>query len=251
MNVFFPIFRVLLGLPEEIQRMDGSGLRFREPFDPWTFIFLGLGALLFAGYLYAHTDDRISKKRRLWMAALRALLLLLVLVVMQKPTLDAYTENTVRGTLLIGLDASGSMRIEDQRHQPDDLVRAAIALGDLSPEKGLDQRLSGPAERYNTVPRKRIIDGILTHPDFPLLEQLSESFDLTFFTMGVQATEIGNPYRDTEEDQAADDGEEEDAAGWNPNQRRTALGASIREMVERERGRSLIGLFLLTDGANN
>lgn len=251
MNDFSPITRFLLGLPDEIRRLEGSRLRLEEPFDPWTFIFLGLGIILFAGFLYTHTDKRISRRRRMGMAALRALLLLLVLVVMQKPTLDTFTESTVRGTLLIGLDASGSMRIEDQRHQPDDLLRAAIALGDLSPEKGLDQTLPGPAERYNAVSRKHIVDGMLTHPDFPLLERLSESFDLTFFTMGEQAAEIGNPYRDSEENQAEEPGEEGGSSGWNATQRRTALGASIREMVERERGRSLIGMFLLTDGANN
>jgi hypothetical protein len=240
---------ILLGLPEEIQELEGLDLRLQNPFDPWTFIFLALAVTAFAGYLYTHTDNRIPRIRRLVMAALRVLLILLVLVVMQKPVLDAYIENKVRGTLLIGLDASGSIRIEDQRHLQEDLVRAAIALGDLSALNGLDQPLPKPAEHYNAVSRERIINGMFSHPDFPLVEKLAESYDLTFFTIGELAAEIGNPYRSLlEEEPETGEGR---AQVWNATQRRTALGTSIREMLERERGRSLIGMFLLTDGANN
>ncbi|MFP4492868.1 MAG: hypothetical protein ACLFRP_03140 [Puniceicoccaceae bacterium] len=241
MNFLTDSFHFLIGLPDEVENLGGARIVLREPLDPWTFIFLGIAAVLFAGYLYQRTGGGVSKTRRIWMALLRVLLILLVLVIYQRPQIDAYSASSIRRTLLVGLDTTGSMRIADQRYEREDLVRAAIALGDLPPDGGLSRELPGPESEYNAVPRTTLVEGIVNHPDAPLLERLGEDFDLRFFAFGSQPSEIGNPF-------AAADGE---SALSRADQPRTAVGSSVREMIERNRGQPLAGIFLISDGANN
>lgn len=241
MNFLQDSFHFLLGLPEEVENLSGARLVLREPLDTWTFIFLGIAAILFAVYLYKRAGSSLSKTRRVWMGLMRVLLILLVLVIYQRPRIDAYSATSIRRTLLIGVDASGSMRVADQRYETEDLVRAAIAQGDLPLDGGLSQNLPGSPEKYNAIPRIRLIEGIVDHPDASLLDRLGEDFDLRFFAFGEQASEIGNPF-------AADDAESPLA---RPEQPRTAMGSSIREMIERKRGQPIAGMLLFTDGANN
>ena len=241
MNFLRDSFHFLIGLPEEVTSLSGARLVLREPLDTWTFIFLGIAAILFSAYLYKRTGDRVSKTRRIWMGLMRVLLILLVLVIYQRPQIDAYSASTIRRTLLVGLDTSGSMRIADQRYEGEDLIRSAIALGDLSFEDGLDQRLPGSEGKYNAVPRTRLIEGIVNHPDNSLLEELSEDFDLSFFAFGDRPSEIGNPFATRDDEEGL----------IQAKQPRTAVGSSLREMLERKRGQPLAGMLLFTDGANN
>jgi len=241
MNFLTEIFHFLIGLPDEVESLSGARIVLREPLDPWTFIFLAVAAVLFAGYLYKRTGNGLSQARRIWMGLLRVLLILLVLVIYQRPQIDAYSATSIRRTLLVGLDTTGSMRIADQRYERDDLVRAAIALGDLPPTGGLSRQLPGPESKYNAVPRTTLVEGLVNHPDAPLLDRLSEDFDLRFFAFGSQPSEIGNPF----------DTNDEDTALARADQPRTAVGSSVREMIERNRGQPLAGMLLFSDGANN
>src|SRR5688572_21435826 len=112
-------------------------LKFHGVNPAWVF----LAAVVLAGVvvlMYRRAAPDLSPARKYGLAALRAVFLVLILVLLVRPVLTVSFEQTVRRTLLLLVDSSESMsKIPDQRSDPDDVKRAAIAKGTLDPAKGL------------------------------------------------------------------------------------------------------------------
>ncbi|GHC01440.1 hypothetical protein [Cerasicoccus arenae] len=246
MDIVNKVIAFLLGLSSaQSGDLSGAELILRSPLGDWTLIFLSI--FLFGGviWLYRYTARKISKGRRIFLILLRIGVIAAMLLLIQRPVLQLTVEGTIRRTLLIGLDTSSSSNIADVRQRQEDLVRAAIAKGDLPADRGLKQGLTGNADQYSSVPRLDIMRAVLGNTDIDLIPRLNDKFDLVFFTFNEEVSEISNPL------EVPESGENKKLTDLTATSPRTQLGNAVREILDRKRGQPLAGMLLLTDGASN
>ncbi len=146
--------------------------------------------------------DRQSRGRRLALAGLRLVTLLILLALMLRPALETRTKRKLPGTLVVLSDASRSMQVAD-----------AV----------LNQ------------PRYAAMKDALTAAA-PQLAELAETWDIHGYTFG----------RDVELVKLAD-GKFQFPA--EPTGAQTAIGAALEDVLAREAHQRLVGVLLLSDGA--
>ena len=185
------------------------------------------------------TDELISPGPRRVLIALRIVLFSLLLLLLLRPVLAFTVETSIRRTLLMLVDASGSMKIQDPRFDDADLKRVAIAKGDLAARKGLEQTID-PAKAAGSkfVARVNVMKAALLNEDIGLDQRLRKEFDLATFTFGAALAELAGEPKAWQEK-------------LDPSAPATALGDAVRDLLMQKRGQPLAGIFLITDGANN
>lgn len=216
-----------------------------EGIDPgWALI--GWTALaLVLWWLHARLIPAAPRRRRLALVALRLLFAAAILFALARPVLVTTLVEKVRQKLIVLVDDSASMDIADLRTAPEDRVRALIADGTFAPGAALTQRLpSGPAP---SPTRRQLLRSIAANSKLGLWSGLDERAELVFYSFDRDAIEFpplaGEP-----------DGarlaraffDNLSAAGQS-----TALGESLRQVVDRHRGEPLAGVLVITDGASN
>ena len=177
--------------------------------------------------------------RRWTLIVLRGLFLFGLIAILLEPRIVFTVEETVRRSLLVLVDSSSSMTIEDPRNDKTDQIRAGIATGVLDPTGGLQQSIPSSAGDALMHPsRASLVKAALANPKLDLLHRLSENQDIRPFAFDARVTEMSG-----------------DANSWTTqlrsDGRSTAIGDSLRELLARTRGQPLSGVFLITDGANN
>ena len=251
------LLKLLGASSEEVVRIAEASLAFRGGIGTvWVvLIILLMGGL--AWWMYRTGPVLLSPARRRILLTLRVLFLALLALLLMRPVLSLTVEGTVRRVLVVLLDASASMQIEDPRVTEEDQKRAGIVRGDLAPAKGLDQSLN-PSQiaPLRQVPRIELVRQSLQNSDLNLLPRLDREFDLSAYTFGEGLREI-SARRQTggTNDAAAQREATVDQFPWvndlAAEQPRTALGDAVREIINRKRGQPLAGIFLLTDGVSN
>ncbi len=242
MSIIDAIVSFLLGLPEDqAARLADAEISLQSPIGTWTLIFLCLALFGLVIYLYRRTERRITRARRLTLMGLRIAVIAYVLVLVQQPLLTLFVEDAIRRLLVIGVDGSSSLNIEDKR-TTQDAMRVALALGEIDPTRGLSQGLTGGTDRFNSVSRLDVVRGVLGNERMGLLPRLEEKFDLAFFSFGERLQEMTTPSLEEEVRPLTE---------FDAQSPRTYLGTSVREILNRKRGQPVAGLFLLTDGASN
>jgi len=200
-----------------------------------------IGGLVWWSY-WRETRELVSNARRRVLLGLRLLLFSLLLLIVLRPVLAFTVEGRIRRQFVTLVDASASMKIQDPRFDPADLVRAAMAKGVVDWRKGVQQPLGvGLSGKFKTLPRIEVLQSTLKDEDLAILPKLAKEYDVSHFTFGQGVAEIGSGASE--------------ALAWldqiDPKSQTTALGDAVRELLERKRGQSLAGIFLATDGANN
>ena len=234
---------------ENASHVAGARLVLRNSDAMGWVIFGALLVLALTWWSYWHTArDLVSRRVRWWLTALRALLFLLLLLIVLRPVLAFTVEGTIRRQLLMLVDTSASMKIQDPRFDPADLARAAMAKGALDFRKGLQQPLNpGRAAEFKLVPRVELLQGVLKSEQLGLISKFTREYDVSAFSFGNKLAEIGEG--------GAGAGASDNAAAWvdqlDPKSQSTAIGDAVRELIERKRGQPLAGIFLATDGGNN
>jgi hypothetical protein len=208
---------------------------------------VALAALLVALSIYLyHREQAVGRARRYILTVLRSLFLLGLLVLLLKPTLRFTVEGSVRRALVILVDGSASMKIQDPRTDDVDVKRAGIALGLIDAKAGLKQ--SVPPESMSELAhpaRTDLVKGALHNARLGLLKRLGDQFDLRPFTFAHELNDVATGSgpttapADSWVDALPSDGTS------------TALGDALRDVLSRTRGQPLAGIFLATDGANN
>lgn len=191
---------------------------------------------------------------------LRLTFLALLLGILLRPVLTLEMERQIRQSLLVMLDTSTSMGIQDPRVGDDDLKRAAIAAGKREPKKGLEGDLdSGTIAEVEAMTRTNVLRQVLANEQLNLLPDLGEKFDLTGFTFGLasQVQQVGHYAKPQNEGGTNQVGQATLADfPWVQESVRavhasTAMGDSIREVLNRKRGQPLAGILVASDGAHN
>ena len=219
-----------------------TALSFEGISGGWAFLLLvALCAAVWWGY--RHGAGRISRGKRWMLMTLRMALAALFVLLLLRPVLMITLNDPVREKLLVVFDDSESMTIHDQRHDPPDLARAALAADLLPPDAGLDARLPvAGMERWQTASRAELLAAITANPRLDLWKKLGAKADLHFFRFGRDLHDLGDP---------GEGGASELLRRLTFKEQFTAFGDSIRQLLEENRGQPVAGVLLVTDGANN
>jgi len=213
------------------------------------FIFLVVGAGVVWGYIqYA---PGVSKFWRVVLTTLRLIVVALFLILLVQPILHLTINEPVRQALLVLIDSSSSMMLNDRRVTPDDLKRASIAAGLLDEDAGLKAALPSGADAWKEKSRWELLQALAKNDKIDLWQRLADKSDLYIHKFGrdsVQAVTIQN----TEEAGEADASVMTNFFDQTePQETVTALGESLRQILEQYRGWPVSGIFVVTDGASN
>ena len=234
------MLKKLLGL-DSSQEVDKIELAFR---GGWPFgIILVLAAITLAVYLYRR-ERLIPRNRRIAMMCLQAAALLTFIVVIMQPFAKIRTTNEFKRSMIVMLDTSRSMAIEDPRTAAEDVEEAAKALNKIPLDRKLgSDDAQGVKQELGSARRIDLARSALTHPDMDLLGQLEERYDLRFFTFDSQLRS-----EDPRNTPATSDGEESSALPLAEGES-SRVGTAIEDAVDRFSGQPLAGAMVLSDFA--
>ena len=227
----------LLGL-----RQDGSISYFdwylRHPWPALVLLGLILAAVLYAFYLY-RKEATLTLWRRISLATLRSVLYAIIIVALFEPMLAVEMEVKIRRNLLVLVDTSQSMAIQDVRKSQNDIEQAAQALGKAPYNQAVVSLSESDRQAAATVDRLSLAKAILTNQQLDLLKKLSKDYKLRFFTFGDKLKPLPS------EDESLPPGLQTATASAGE----TRLGSAIEEAVRSSQ--SIAGVIALTDGASN
>ena len=235
-----PFLLKFLGVKiEAAQEVSSASLQLRH--GDWlgwiVFIALLLGYFTWWVYRRVGAHRHLAAGRRHLLTALRMGVLLLLLFILLRPVVSFTIENRLRRTLIALVDKSSSMDIPDIRRDETDIKRAAIAMGKIDK---LDQSLDPAiAAQVQQVSRADLMKAAFANSHLDLLGKLKKKYDIEYvnFNRAPIAANEEQAFR-----QAAPD---DDA------RQSTAIGDAVRDVLNRKRGQPVVGILLVTDGANN
>jgi hypothetical protein len=188
-----------------------TAFAFHSLLSPAVALFIIIVLAAFTVYLYRPTRTPV-------LLALRLCFLFLLLVLLFRPTLILTLETKVRRSLVVLVDTSRSMNIPDAGISKRPRIRVAGTI--------LDDTLGVLQREFDIVPftfGARPVDILEGHaPSWPNSQRTRQSASLHNWTQHLVATNSV-----------------------------TALGESLRDILDRKRGQPMAGILLLTDGANN
>jgi len=227
----------LFGLKEgDVQRVSGLSVQFRNWELLGWLVFAGLvfGAFVWWCYYREEGHQGLSSAQRAALVGLRGTLLALILLILLRPVLALNMDERIRRTVVLLVDASKSMNIQDQRADEADLKRAEIGMGVID---NMGQSLeTGRLAEAKHISRAELMKAVLNNGKLNLSDNSNQDFNVKTFLFGPTITPV------------------EDAAwlvDYRATKNTTAIGDSIREALERERGQPVAGILLMTDGGNN
>lgn len=205
----------------------------------WAFfllLILGAGA----AWAYVNFAPDVPAWRRIVMTSLRIAAIAVLLVLLAKPVLNFTINETVRQSLPVLVDVSQSLAVSDRRDRPDDVVRAAIATGLVAADAGLKTTLPGGAEQLASVSRWDLLKKLATNEKLNLWVRLGRVSDLAFYPFAREASSATRSQDASTFFQSA-----------HPDQPATAIGDSLRQVIDECRSQPAAGILLITDGQNN
>jgi hypothetical protein len=251
------LFLKLLGAPaEDAVGIARASLAFRGGVGWGWFVLFVLAFAATVWWMYRNSPITLSPARQYALAALRVLFIGLVLMLLLRPVLAFTVEGSVRRLLVLLADTSASMQIKDPRLILEDQKRAAIAKGLLEPNKGLAPALDRSRSReLEQVARLDLVKAAFKNERLNLLPKLDQEFDLDVFVFGQGMAPIASRKEQSTNASPREKKVTVDQFTWvdhlaatNPV---TAIGDTLREVMNRKRGQPLAGVLLVTDGANN
>ena len=144
------------------------------------------------------------------------------------------------------------MAFGDKRETPDDLKRAALAVGLSDPHAGLKTGLpaDGIVAQVRSLSRWDLLEKLAANDRLSLWPRLYKKFDLSFYGFGHEAAFAGK-LEPAEGSDLTTAGAAHFFHGLVPSEPATAIGESLREVLRETRGQPVTGLLLITDGGNN
>ncbi len=210
------------------------------------FLLLVLGGLIWWGYRWGAAT--LSRRQRALLTGLRITAAAIFLFLLVQPILLLTVNEPVRERLLVLLDATQSMEIKDQRATNEDLNRAALAAGLLSPTASLTGNPPGGIDTWRNASRAALLQSLAANDKLNLWPRLQEKADLEFYRFGREAKKIGVMGAGEEVTTAV---AESFFGGLKYTDDATAIGDALRQVLDEVRGQPVAGVLVITDGANN
>ncbi len=200
-----------------------------------------LAALLVAAFVYTvfyyRSVRSIPSRGRKIMGLCHLLALVILIVIVSMPAAKLRYTKTYRPTMLVLVDTSRSMAVNDKRVTAEALGEAAKILDQLP----LDQEITADAVQQfmgksDELSRLDLVKALFEHPDIDLLRRAGKRFDVRFFSFDKGL---------------APEGGAEDAAAWlqsrQANGDASRIGTAIREAVSRYTGLPVAGVMVFSD----
>jgi hypothetical protein len=218
---------------------------------PWLLavgLVVALGVL--AVVLYLNERGSIGPVRRGLAVLLRVSLVALVLALLMRPVL-AFTlsEPRPRGVVVL-LDNSQSMTLQDRRLTDADKLRVAIAKGLLPPTTKIEEGSKADADVLKQTPadppRAELVRWVLKSPELKLFDRLGK--------LGpVRPYLFGNDVHGPAESAA---GEGKDPLGrllgsFGAQEDKTAVAEAVLKVLQSKEGELPAAIVLITDGQDN
>jgi len=197
-------------------------------------------AAVYAAALYRR-ERSVRAHRRLLLAALRIAAFAIVLVLLFEPVMAVSTSVDLPRTVLVLLDVSDSMNIQDKRRRDADQRSAALALGKVSYGDANAAVPDDARPAASSASRLELARGLLRHPTHNVFTKIAESYQVRYFAFGEKLFPA-------EGKGATGPGA---LAALDANDAATRLGTAMEEALARFSGQSISGIILLTDGASN
>jgi hypothetical protein len=195
-----------------------------------------VAAVIYTIFYYRSVRSIPSKGRKL-MGLCHLLALVILIVIIAMPAAKVRYTKTYRPTMLILVDTSRSMAVNDKRVTAEALAEAAKILGQLP----LDEEVTADTVQQfmgksDDMSRLDLVKALFEHPDIDLLRRAGKRFDLRFFSF----------------DQGlAPEGGAEDAAAWlqsrEANGDASRIGTAVQEAVSRYTGLHVAGVMVFSD----
>src|SRR6478672_284116 len=186
----YDFFLKLMGVPvEQVARITDSRLRFRGDVDLLWIIgaAIVLGVMVFL--MYRKAAPELSPVKKYTLATLRTVFLFLILLLLMRPVWAFVIESTIRRELVVLVDSSTSMKIEDPRSDTDDLKRVAIAKAQLDPTKGLNQTVN-QTPGNDKISRLDLVKTVFKSDKFDLMPRLAKDQNIDTFAFDSALTPI-------------------------------------------------------------
>jgi hypothetical protein len=197
---------------------------------------LCVAAVVYTFFYYRSVRNIPTNGRKFQGLCQLVTLVILVFIVAMPAAKVRYTK-TYRPTMLILVDTSRSMAVEDKRVTTQALAEAAKILG----ETPLDEEVSAGViqklmKRSEGVSRLELVKALFVHPDIDLLERVSDRFEVRFFSFDRSL---------------APEGGAEDGPSWlksrKANGEESRVGSAVREAVSRYSGLTVEGVMVFSD----
>lgn len=204
---------------------------------PWwlaTLVFVALVAL--SWYLYSLERGTMGWPRRTVMIALRSALLGLILLLLARPVLLAEFEGQRPRGVVVLVDNSQSMQLQDRRLSEADRWRVAIAHGLVPAVTPVyDGKLGEPpANTPKDPPRAELVRAVLRQRELKLLDRLGSYGPVRMFLFGADVR-----------------GSEEGLSGFKADEPRTALADAVLKVLQARDADPPTAIVAISDGQDN
>ncbi len=180
---------------------------------------------------------------RIVLAVTRLLVLGLIVAAIFEPSATLKQTHTEKRRLPILVDVSESMSVKDQRKRSEDIGEAAVALGilPLSSTPGDVKRsamaLDGKQRRaIDSASRLDLATSLLSKSAGEMLGAIDADLDVSYHAFGESLQRLGGS------------GVKESLATLRPESPETSIGGALETLTKTERGASLAGVVLVSDG---
>ena len=243
----------LLGY-EDVSKIDSARVSFGSAWahtSPALVFFGCLCLVLLTVWFYLRWQGQGHRVTRYLLAALRAAALSLLLLILADPTLELSLVSTPKPVLWLLLDGSDSMSIPDElpasvRNTIATAVnlksyQAALSTSGRSKELGAG---SNESSHGNHLARADYVRSLLSKPDRNLIERLSQTFRLRFFSFGenegvrVLTSSESGPLPTLVQD-------------WQTTGTVTALGDAFEELSRQHATDNLAAVLVISDFDQN
>jgi len=186
---------------------------------------------------------------RLVLAASRLVALGLIVAVVLEPTVAVTRTDTVKRRLAVLIDVSGSMSVSDQRKRPEDIVKAAAALGMLPLSETTDPNRAAMAldtKQRQTIAAASRLDlarSLLSQSARPAFESLGNDLDVSYYAFGKTLHKLGEGNSGNEGSGTGDF-----LAALQADESGTSIAESLEAVANSDRDVPLAGIVLISDG---
>ena len=197
---------------------------------------LVVAAILYTVFSY-RTVRKVPTKGRKLMVLCQLIVLALLIAIIAMPAAKVRYTKDYRPTMLMLVDTSRSMGVEDKRITEEALQEALRILDEIP----LDEELSSQDLRDKMgltegQSRLELVRALIAHPEIDLIRRVSDRFDLRFFSFDSQIAPEGGA-----------DNAQAWLAGREANGEESRIGSAIKEAVSRYNGQPIAGAMVFSD----
>jgi hypothetical protein len=227
----------LLGI-DRVSRDGEVSVTWKHMPEAWVLFLVIIPAVLLGVWLiYRKERKDAGAGPKLVLTALRAALMVLVLLMLMGPVLTVETVKLRKAYVVVLVDESRSMAKAD----PFQTREEKLKIGRVTRLADGDDEISPSEEAaLKGLRRAEIVRRVLENPELGLLDKLEEKLNVAYFTFSSGATARESRAKLLEEYRP------ENCLGAE-----TALGDAVRAALSSLRGQIIAGVVIFSDGRNN